>query len=681
MTWVVWGVVYSTVYAVVAVALAAHPVARLWAGNLGLLVSPLVPIVVILRRRRDWGGRQLAFWDAIGVGAVLWLVGQVAWANHELLLDRHLPWLDWDIVPQLSGSLMPLFALIAWPHAGQRRESAATAVLDIYGFVFLSAFLIWSLVVAPGLTPGVPNFSVHLLAILGPTCRAVVIVGLLFAVRSTDHAGWRQAYGRLAAGATTSFVFLSILSPSVIGGTYQTGSPLDVGWILPFWFYAWAAADAPRAEVEPRRSIADSGRPSPPTVLFVALIAVPVLGYAIRHFLPAGNPADHYRGVAIALALTGGLVLVMLRVIVEHRALESADRRLRLLASALEQSDELIVIVRGSTIRYANDAFCRAFGYTLRELVSVPAANLVAEVSRQSLVEVNETIRQRRAARATATLKRKDGSTFQGAFTAALLNEPSGGPSHMLGVVRDLSDEIRLQDQLVRSERLSAIGELVSGVAHEINNPLQSVIGNLELVMAARHDPAVMEDLERVRWEAARAGRIIRNLLAFVRKSPNERLLADLNEIVQGTVSLRAYELGNAGIELREHYTPNLPLVLVNREEIQQVVLNLVINAHQSMVDVEGTATLTISTHACGPDAVLEVADNGPGIPAEMAGRVFEPFFTTKGIGEGSGLGLSIAFGIASAHNGTLELVPSERGARFRLALPGACFPGPAHIH
>ena len=235
-------------------------------------------------------------------------------------------------------------------------------------------------------------------------------------------------------------------------------------------------------------------------------------------------------------------------------------------------------------------------------------------------------------ARATATLKRKDGSTFPAAFTAALLIEPAGGASHLLGVVRDLSDDIRMQEQLVRSERLSAIGELVSGVAHEINNPLQSVIGNLELVMAARHDPAVMEDLERVRWEAARAGRIIRNLLAFVRKSPNERLLADLNEIVQGTVSLRAYELGNTGVELREDYAPNLPLVLVNREEIQQVVLNLVINAQQSMVGRRAARHAhRVRRALSGADAVLEVADDGPGMPPEMAGRVFEPFFTTKG--------------------------------------------------
>src|SRR4030095_9568855 len=110
-------------------------------------------------------------------------------------------------------------------------------------------------------------------------------------------------------------------------------------------------------------------------------------------------------------------------------------------------------------------------------------------------------------------------------------------------VSRDITEEVRLVEQLVRGERLSAIGEFVSGVAHEINNPLQSVIGTLELLLDQPHDAAVRADLERTRFEAGRAGRIIRNLLTFIRQSPNERLLVELNEIVKSTVSVRAYEL------------------------------------------------------------------------------------------------------------------------------------------
>jgi C4-dicarboxylate-specific signal transduction histidine kinase len=136
-----------------------------------------------------------------------------------------------------------------------------------------------------------------------------------------------------------------------------------------------------------------------------------------------------------------------------------------------------------------------------------------------------------------------------------------------------------------------------------------------------------------------------------------------------------------AGVQLREDYAPLLPLVLVNREEIQQVLLNLVMNAQQAMSDPDGTRVLSVRTFMSGPDAVVEVRDTGPGIPTELAGRVFEPFFTTKSAGAGPGLGLSLSLGIANAHEGQLELVAAASGCCFRLTLPGSGFPGPAAVH
>jgi two-component system NtrC family sensor kinase len=194
-------------------------------------------------------------------------------------------------------------------------------------------------------------------------------------------------------------------------------------------------------------------------------------------------------------------------------------------------------------------------------------------------------------------------------------------------------------------------------------------------------DAAHRSDIERARFEAGRAGRIVRNLLRFVRQAPNERLLLELNEVVKATMSVRAYELEMAGIAIREEYAPLLPLVLGNRDEIQQVILNLVMNAQQAMSDPNGTRMLSIRTFMSGVDAVVEVRDTGPGIPAELAGRVFEPFFTTRSAGAGPGLGLSLSLGIANAHQGQLELVAAPVGCCFRLTLPGAGFPGPAAVH
>jgi two-component system NtrC family sensor kinase len=234
-----------------------------------------------------------------------------------------------------------------------------------------------------------------------------------------------------------------------------------------------------------------------------------------------------------------------------------------------------------------------------------------------------------------------------------------------------------MRDQLVRSERMSAIGQLISGVAHELNNPLQSIIGSLELLLNEPTDPDIRDDLERARREAGRAVRIVRNLLAFVRRAPDERVLMDVNEIVRSVVTLRAYELDVDGIAVREQYAADLPLVLVSREEIQQVVVNLIINAQQALGG-RGRGVLSIRTFAAGGSACVEVSDDGPGVPPEVSGRIFEPFVSTKS--SNGGLGLSLSFGIASAHGGSLDLIPSDIGACFRLTLPGAGYPGRARV-
>jgi C4-dicarboxylate-specific signal transduction histidine kinase len=200
----------------------------------------------------------------------------------------------------------------------------------------------------------------------------------------------------------------------------------------------------------------------------------------------------------------------------------------------------------------------------------------------------------------------------------------------------------------------------------------------LDLLLDHPHDVGVRTDLERTRFEARRAGRIIRNLLMFVRPSSNERLLSDLNDIVMGAVSGRAYDLEMAGVRTREEYAPVLPLVLVNREEIHQVVVNLIINAQQALATATGARLLSVRTLMAEGDAVVEISDTGPGVPPELAGRIFEPFVTTKSLGSGTGLGLSLSFGVARAHRGTLELVPTATGCCFRLTLPGSGFPGPA---
>jgi len=249
------------------------------------------------------------------------------------------------------------------------------------------------------------------------------------------------------------------------------------------------------------------------------------------------------------------------------------------------------------------------------------------------------------------------------------LRSRDGHVTHFVGVQRDITEELHLRDQLVHSERLSAIGELVAGVAHEINNPLQTIIGCVELMIEERRHEGQLRDLELVRQEATRAGQIVRNLLAFVRRTAPDRVTTDLNQIARATAQLREHHLHQSNIALQLELHPGALPVAVNREEIQQIVLNLLLNAEHALGESPGT--ILMRTEAGERAHKLQVIDTGPGISPELRGRVFEPFFTTKEVGQGTGLGLSIALGIARAHGGSLDLCPSAAGACFQLTLPG----------
>jgi PAS domain S-box-containing protein len=682
MNWAIAGLIYAAVCAAVMTQFAGHDAAGVLAHNIAMLLPPLAPLFVIAGRRRAWRGRAAVFWGAIAAWAALWLVGQVGWAVDELAATTATPWFKWPIVLQLCGSALPLIALVAWPHRRAPDETATTVGIDIAVLVFLTGFLYWSLIIAPANDPGLATSGLRTLSIVGPIVRLACVAGLLLAMRSAWRSEWAGVYGRLAGGMALSFAILVGLSVMTLRSGYSPGTPADIGWIIPFFFAAWAAAVSPASAASTRLSPTRPLAQASPVLLFVVLLIVPMVGYGLRHLMPLGEPVDTLRDIATVSTLLGGIVLVLVRLRVEQRLTGQANERLRLLATACEQAGDLVIIVgRDSRIEYANDAFCRTMGYTHEELESIAPATLVAAESSASIPLFNQSLTTGKVIRLTASLTRKDHSVFQAACVVSPITGAGNRTTHFVAVIRDTTEELRLREQLVRSERLSALGEFVSGIAHEINNPLQSIIGSLELVLEHDLDPAPRSDVDRARFEAGRAGRIVRNLLRFVRQAPNERLLLDLNEIVKATMSVRAYELEMAGIAIREEYAPLLPLVLANREEIQQVLLNLVMNAEQAMSDPGGARVLSIRTLMVGADAAVEVRDTGPGIPTELAGKVFEPFFTTKSAGAGPGLGLSLSLGIASAHQGQLELVAASKGCCFRLRLPGAGFAGPAAVH
>lgn len=243
----------------------------------------------------------------------------------------------------------------------------------------------------------------------------------------------------------------------------------------------------------------------------------------------------------------------------------------------------------------------------------------------------------------------------------------------VLCLIRDATEEKQLQHQLVQSEKMGAIGQLVSGVAHELNNPLASITAFAQLMLSDNN--LTVEDrhaTEVIASESRRAARIVHNLLTFARQHKAEKTFADINQVIENTLELRGYELNVRGIQIERVYADPPPSTMVDAYQLQQVFLNLVTNAEQAIASVERPRhRLTVRTRADDETIRVEIEDTGPGIPPDSLERIFNPFYTTKPVGHGTGLGLSISLGIVSEHGGRIwaDNVPSG-GSRFCIELP-----------
>jgi signal transduction histidine kinase len=281
-------------------------------------------------------------------------------------------------------------------------------------------------------------------------------------------------------------------------------------------------------------------------------------------------------------------------------------------------------------------------------------------------------------------LRRADNSAMWVEVTARAEATPQrDGSLRVEAVMRDVSERKKLEDQardlyhqLLQAEKLAALGQTMSGVAHELNNPLATVLACAERLTGKPLDDTTRRDLDAIHNAAERAARIVRNLQTFARKRHTTRTMVDLNHVVRDTLALRAYEQRVANVVILEALASGLPSVFADPHQIQQVLLNLIINAEQAMISAHGRGTLILrSWHEPESDCVrLEVSDDGPGIPADVQAKIFDPFFTTKEVGKGTGLGLTVAYAIAQEHGGSLSVAPiaggSGRGAAFTLELP-----------
>jgi two-component system NtrC family sensor kinase len=240
-----------------------------------------------------------------------------------------------------------------------------------------------------------------------------------------------------------------------------------------------------------------------------------------------------------------------------------------------------------------------------------------------------------------------------------------------VGINKNITERKRMEEQLMLTDRLASIGELASGIAHELNNPLTSVLGFSQLLLEEDISPNLKEDIGTIYSEAQRASAIVKNLLTFARKHAPMRQLSQINNILEDVLKLRSYEHKVNNIELEKRFAADLPEIMVDYFQMQQVFLNLIVNAESAMLEAHGRGKMVITTARNNHAVKVSIADNGPGIAKENLRRVFDPFFTTKEVGKGTGLGLSICHGIVTGHGGRIyaEGAVSE-GATFIVELP-----------
>ncbi len=244
---------------------------------------------------------------------------------------------------------------------------------------------------------------------------------------------------------------------------------------------------------------------------------------------------------------------------------------------------------------------------------------------------------------------------------------------HVEALIRDVSERKKKDDQsrdgryqMLQAEKMAALGQTISGVAHELNNPLATILSWAERLSERNVDEKTKQGLEVILGESERAARIVRNLLTFARKRQTTRAMVDLNQVVRETLALRAYEQKVSNIQVVEALATGVPDVFADGHQIKQVLLNLLINAEQACLGANGKGTIVVRTShdTDRGSAVLEVSDDGPGVPEERQSKVFDPFFTTKEVGQGTGLGLTVAYAIVQEHGGRIWLTSKHGPGR-----------------
>lgn len=342
------------------------------------------------------------------------------------------------------------------------------------------------------------------------------------------------------------------------------------------------------------------------------------------------------------------------------------------LATALEIMQQPVFILSADAkIHYANSAAIREYQYSAEELSGMHASLLRphGKVLDEEVAEVMSDLNTGKF-EVERVHQRKDGSEFPVLLILSDIRDSKGDRVGIVASTRDLTGEKQAAEYMRHSERLAALGELVAGVAHELNNPLTGIAALAQILQEEIADAGQAESVRMIKREVDRAIAVVRDLLTFAHKTGPRNVSVDINELVQQILRLRSYGLRGAGITVDLDATPSLCCVVGDDRQLQQVLLNIVLNAEHAMTATK-ERVLRIRTAHERNRIVIEISDTGIGMSAKTQKRIFEPFFTTKPEGQGTGLGLSVSYGILQAHGGTISVQSAPNsGTTFRISLP-----------
>jgi len=389
------------------------------------------------------------------------------------------------------------------------------------------------------------------------------------------------------------------------------------------------------------------------------------------------NGRRGWQSISIARIMHKGRLasLVSFADITERKRMEEALRQSEENYRALFDSSVIgTIVIDAETMKLvmANQAAAKMFGLSsAEEALELDPLDFFHPEDKEKIVEIAEKNLFEQDSQHTYELRAvtKDGREIWISATGARIMHEG----RLAGLISftDITEQKRQNERLMMTDRLASIGELAAGTAHELNNPLTTITGFSQLLMEKEVSEDIRQDLKLIYSEAQRAANVTKNLLTFARKHTPVKQLNQINNIIEDILKLRAYEHKANGIEVKRQFAPNLPEILVDYFQMQQVFLNLIINAEYFITEAHNRGTLTIATKKQNSTVRISIADDGPGIPQENLSRLFDPFFTTKEAGKGTGLGLSICHGIVTEHGGQIYAKSQQgKGATIFVELP-----------